>query len=101
EQQQLAVGRALVARPRLMLLDEPTLGLAPLMVDEIFHVLEELRADGMTVLVAEQNAIRTSKLADRTYVMRSGRIVLEGTREELADRPALASLSLGFEGAVT
>lgn len=99
EQQQLAVARALVARPRLMLLDEPTLGLSPLLVQEIFDVLETLRQEGMTILVAEQNVVRTIALADRTYVMRTGSLVLAGTRDELAGRADLASLYLGFETA--
>ncbi|MDO8210099.1 ABC transporter ATP-binding protein [Conexibacter sp. CPCC 206217] len=96
EQQQLAIARALLSNPRLLLLDEPTLGLAPLMVDAIFDVLGELREEGMTILLVEQNAIRTAGLADRTYVLRSGRIALQGTRAELADRPDLASLYLGL-----
>jgi branched-chain amino acid transport system ATP-binding protein len=84
EQQQLAIGRALVAAPRLLLLDEPTLGLAPLMVDRVFDVLEELNREGLTILLVEQNAARTIEVADRSYVMRTGgRIELEGTSEKL------------------
>jgi len=87
EQQQLAIARALVSKPKLLLLDEPTLGLAPLMVDRVFEILEELRKDGVTMLLVEQNAARTVEIADHTYVMRSGgRIEFHGTAEELAKR---------------
>ncbi len=85
EQQQLAIARALLARPKLLLLDEPTLGLAPLIVDRVFEILLELKNEGVTVLLVEQNAARTIEVADRTYVMRSGgRIAMQGTAEELA-----------------
>jgi branched-chain amino acid transport system ATP-binding protein len=84
EQQQLAIARALLARPRLLLLDEPTLGLAPLIVDQVFDILQELHEEGVTILLVEQNAARTIEIADRTYVMRSGgRIELHGTAQEL------------------
>ncbi len=88
EQQQLVIARALLARPKLLLLDEPWLGLAPLMVDRIFEILEELRGDGVTVLLVEQNARRTVELADRTYIMSRGEIALSGTREELLKIPS-------------
>ena len=85
EQQQLAIARALMARPRLLLLDEPTLGLAPLIVDQVFEILQELKQEGVTILLVEQNAARTIEVADRTYVMRSGgRIQFHGTAEELS-----------------
>jgi branched-chain amino acid transport system ATP-binding protein len=85
EQQQLAIARALLARPRLLLLDEPTLGLAPLIVDQVFEILQELKQEGVTILLVEQNAARTIEVADRTYVMRAGgRIQFHGTTEELA-----------------
>ena len=70
EQQQLAIARALLARPKLLLLDEPTLGLAPLIVDQVFEILQELHEEGVTILLVEQNAARTIEVADRTYVMR-------------------------------
>jgi len=85
EQQMLAIGRALLSRPRLLLLDEPTLGLAPLMVDRVFEILDDLHKEGTTILLVEQNAARTIEVADRTYVLRSGgRIQFQGTSEELA-----------------
>jgi branched-chain amino acid transport system ATP-binding protein len=85
EQQQLAIARALLARPTLLLLDEPTLGLGPLIVDQVFEILVELREEGVTILLVEQNAARTIEVTDRTYVMRSGgRVQFHGTAEELA-----------------
>jgi branched-chain amino acid transport system ATP-binding protein len=85
EQQQLAIARALLSRPKLLLLDEPTLGLAPLIVDRVFEILQELNQEGMTILLVEQNAARTIEVAHRTYVLRSGgRIAFHGTPEELA-----------------
>src|SRR5207253_4069434 len=85
EQQQLAIARALLSRPALLLLDEPTLGLAPLVVDQVFEILQELKQEGSTILLVEQNAARTIEVADRTYVMRSGgRIAFQGTADELA-----------------
>jgi len=85
EQQQLAIARALLSRPKLLLLDEPTLGLAPLIVDQVFEILQELREEGVTMLLVEQNAARTIEVANRTYVMRSGgRIAFHGTAQELA-----------------
>jgi branched-chain amino acid transport system ATP-binding protein len=85
EQQQLAIARALLSRPKLLLLDEPTLGLAPLLVDRVFDTLQELKREGSTILLVEQNAARTIDVADRTYVMRSGgRIAFHGTAEQLA-----------------
>ena len=96
EQQQLAIGRALISEPRLLLLDEPSLGLSPILVDEVFDTLAEIRSAGATVLLVEQNVRRTVELADRTYVMRSGRIALSGGRDELAGLTALDAAYLGF-----
>jgi branched-chain amino acid transport system ATP-binding protein len=83
EQQMLAIARALMARPRMLLLDEPSMGLAPVLVREIFETIVRLRARGTTVLLVEQNALAALRVADRAYVLESGRIVLEGTAEEL------------------
>ena len=97
EQQQLAIARALVARPRLLLLDEPTLGLAPLIVDQVFELLEQLKDEGSTILLVEQNAARTVTVADRMYIMRAGgRVEFEGTGEQLADRGGLEMAYMGF-----
>lgn len=96
EQQQLAIGRALVSEPRLLLLDEPSLGLSPILIDEVFDALAEIRSAGATVLLVEQNVRRTVELADRTYVMRSGRIALSGSRDELSGLTALDAAYLGF-----
>jgi branched-chain amino acid transport system ATP-binding protein len=96
EQQQLAIARALLARPRLLLLDEPSLGLAPLLVDRLFDILEELHGEGVTMLLVEQNVARTIRTAERTYVLRSGgKVVLQGSAEELQKIPDLHE-SLGF-----
>jgi len=83
EQQMLAIGRALMARPRLMMLDEPSMGLAPLVVKDIFGIIQRIRAEGTTVLLVEQNARSALKIANRGYVLETGRIVLQGTAEEL------------------
>jgi len=96
EQQQLAIGRALVAEPRLLLLDEPSLGLSPLLVDQVFEIVAEVRRDGGTVLLVEQDVRRTVELADRTYVVRLGRVVLSGRRDELAGLSGLDAAYLGF-----
>lgn len=95
QQQQLAISRALMCRPRLLLLDEPSLGLAPKIVDDVFATLEELRRDGVTILLVEQNAMRAVRFADRAYVLNAGRIVLDGTREELDDAERLTESYLG------
>jgi len=86
QQQQLAIARALVARPDVLLLDEPSLGLAPQLVDQVFESVAEVRRGGATVLLVEQNIRRTVELADRTYVLRSGRLAVSGTRAELVER---------------
>jgi branched-chain amino acid transport system ATP-binding protein len=97
EQQQLAIARALLSKPRLLMLDEPTLGLAPLVVDAIFDLLDELRREGTTILLVEQNASRTVSSADRSYVMRSGgQIQLHGTAAELAAAADFHTAYLGM-----
>ena len=83
EQQMRAIGRALMCRPRLLLLDEPSLGLAPLIIARIFETIEQLREEGVTVFLVEQNANQALKLADRGYVLENGRIVMEGSGQEL------------------
>jgi branched-chain amino acid transport system ATP-binding protein len=83
EQQMLAIGRALMARPKLMMLDEPSMGLAPLVVKDIFAIVSRIRDEGTTVLLVEQNARSALRIADRGYVLETGRIVLQGTAEEL------------------
>jgi len=95
EQQMLAMGRALMARPRLLLLDEPSLGLAPLVVREIFAVIRELKARGVTILLVEQMANQALKVADRAYVLKTGEITSCGTARELADDPAVREAYLG------
>jgi branched-chain amino acid transport system ATP-binding protein len=96
EQQQLAIARALLSRPRLLLLDEPSLGLAPVVIDLVFDVLAELRDEGVTILLVEQNAARAIELADRSYVLRTGQISLAGTRDELQDTADLETAYLGL-----
>jgi len=95
EQQLLAIARALLAKPRLLLLDEPSLGLAPKMVARVFEVLAELKAAGTTMLLVEQNALRALRLADRAYVLELGRIGLSGTGAALLQDPGVARAYLG------
>jgi branched-chain amino acid transport system ATP-binding protein len=95
EQQMLAVGRALMSGPRLLLLDEPSLGLAPKVISEIFSALEILRADGVTMLLVEQDAKLALKHSDRGYVMRTGRIVLSGSAAELVEDESVRTIYLG------
>ena len=95
QQQQLAIARALLCRPKLLLLDEPSLGLSPKLVDVVFEVLQVLRTEGVTMLLVEQNAVRASRFADRTYVVNAGRVVLEGNRDSMQDDELLTSSYLG------
>jgi branched-chain amino acid transport system ATP-binding protein len=99
EQQMLAIGRALVARPRLLLLDEPSLGLAPKFITRIFQTLRELRQEGKTILLVEQNARQALQVADYGHVMERGRIVLSGTGQELLNMPEVRSTYLGQHAA--
>jgi len=97
EQQMLVIGRALMARPRLMMLDEPSLGLAPLLVKEIFCVIREMNADaGMTILLVEQNARIALSVADYAYVMENGRVVLDGPSAQLAENEDVKEFYLGL-----
>jgi branched-chain amino acid transport system ATP-binding protein len=95
EQQMLAVGRALMARPKMLLLDEPSMGLAPLMVKEVFSEVRKMRDLGVTVLLVEQNAVATLDIADRAYVMETGEIILEGEAPELMNNPEVRRAYLG------
>jgi branched-chain amino acid transport system ATP-binding protein len=95
EQQMLAIARGLLARPRLLLLDEPSLGLAPQMVDEVFAAIEEIHRDGTTILLVEQNALRALEIADRAYVIETGSILLTGSGDELLHNPAVRRAYLG------
>jgi len=95
EQQMLAIARALLSAPGLLLLDEPTLGLAPLVVADIFRIVREINASGTTVLLVEQNVRQAMKVSSRTYVLETGRIVLSGPSAELAEEPRIKAAYLG------
>lgn len=95
QQQMLAIGRALMARPKLLLLDEPSLGLAPLVVEEVFESIREIHRRGTGVLVAEQNANAALKVADRGYVIENGRVGLQGSRDSLLDNPEVRRAYIG------
>ena len=95
EQQMLAMGRALMSRPHLMMLDEPSMGLAPILVQQIFDIIKELHAAGTTILLVEQNAEMALEIANRAYVLESGRIKLSGTGEELAKSDEIKKAYLG------
>lgn len=95
QQQMLALGRALMCRPRLLLLDEPSLGLAPLLVDEVFKVIRQLKSAGATILLVEQNAHAALAIAERGYVLETGTVALTGSGHELLRHPAVQSAYLG------
>jgi branched-chain amino acid transport system ATP-binding protein len=95
EQQMLAVGRALMGDPKLLVLDEPSMGLAPVLVDLVFETIEEIRRSGVTILLVEQNALAALRIADYAYVLESGHLKLEGDGSKLADDPAIAQAYLG------
>lgn len=95
EQQMLAIGRALMSQPRLLLLDEPSLGLAPIVVHQIFEAIEEIRSKGTTILLVEQNANAALHHSDRAYVLETGRIVMQGNSKELAADPRIKEAYLG------
>ena len=97
EQQMLAISRALMSRPRLVLFDEPSLGLAPTIVAQTFDIIRQIRADGVTVVMVEQNAFSALELCDRAYVLEQGQVTLTGTGAELIDNPHVRSAYLGME----
>mgnify|MGYP005836976307 CR=1 FL=1 len=95
EQQMLAVSRGLMSNPKLLLLDEPSMGLAPILVEEIFHIIKEINEQGVSILLVEQNANMALQVANRGYVLETGRIVLEGTAKELRANPQVKAAYLG------
>ena len=95
EQQMLAMGRALMCKPKMLLLDEPSMGLSPLLVKEIFHIIEDVNRDGVTVLLVEQNAKMALEIADRAYVLETGTIKMEGPADELANNIEVRKAYLG------
>lgn len=95
EQQMLAMGRALMTRPRILMLDEPSMGLAPVLVDTIFDIIKTLNQEGVTILLVEQNATRALSVANRGYVLETGRIILEGNAHELAQNEQVRKAYLG------
>lgn len=96
EQQMLVIGRALMARPRILLLDEPSMGLAPILVREVFEIIQRIRSEQeLTLLLVEQNAVAALRLADRAYLIEAGKIVLEGPAEELKEDPRIKKAYLG------
>lgn len=97
EQQMLAMGRALMAQPKLLLLDEPSMGLAPILVDEIFEIIKRINADGTTILLVEQNAFKALAIADRAYVFETGTIAKSGNAKDLINDDAVKSAYLGGE----
>ncbi len=95
EQQMLTMGRGLMARPTLLLLDEPSMGLAPILVEEIFNIIKRINTEGTSILLVEQNAAMALSVADRGYVLETGRIVLEGSAQELLENPQVRAAYLG------
>nr|WP_249816837.1 ATP-binding cassette domain-containing protein [Bradyrhizobium sp. 160] len=95
EQQMLAIGRGLMSRPKLMLLDEPTLGLAPIIIEELGQIIRKLASEGLTILLAEQNAAMALGCADRAYVLQSGSIVTSGQAKQLAETSEVKQMYLG------
>ncbi len=95
EQQMVAIGRGLMSRPRLLLLDEPSLGLSPMLVRELMDTLERLRQQGLTILLSEQNAVAALDIADRGYVLRGGKVIMEGSSEKLRSTDEIREAYLG------
>jgi branched-chain amino acid transport system ATP-binding protein len=95
EQQMLSIGRALMSRPRLLLLDEPSMGLAPMFIAQIFEIIQRIKSQGMTILLVEQNAAKALSIADRAYVLETGVITKEGSGQTLLNDPAVRAAYLG------
>ncbi|MBQ4040052.1 MAG: ABC transporter ATP-binding protein [Oscillospiraceae bacterium] len=95
EQQMLAMGRAIMSHPKLLMLDEPSMGLSPLLVDQVFEIIKDINKDGTTILLVEQNAGKSLAISDRAYVLENGKIVLSGTGSELADSEMVKKAYLG------
>jgi branched-chain amino acid transport system ATP-binding protein len=95
QQQMLAIGRAMIMEPKLLILDEPSLGLAPIIVDEVFHILKQMKEQGTSMLIIEQNLMKALSVADRGYVMETGQMVLEGSSQELLQDPMVLKAYLG------
>ena len=95
EQQMLAMSRALMSHPKMMMLDEPSMGLAPILIDQIFDIVKQLHADGTTILLVEQNASKALEIADRAYVLETGKVILSGTGKELASSDEVKKAYLG------
>lgn len=96
EQQMVAIGRSMMSGPKLLLLDEPSLGLAPIMVSEMFQAIEAIRKTGTTILIVEQNVLQTLEIADRAYVLENGKITLEGPGKALLQNPHMRQAYLGL-----
>jgi len=95
EQQMLAMGRALMSKPKLLMLDEPSMGLSPLLVDQVFEIIKDINRDGTTILLVEQNAKKSLEISDRAYVLENGKIVLSGTGKELSESEMVRKAYLG------
>ena len=95
EQQMVAIGRALMARPRLLCMDEPSMGLSPLFVEQVFDIIRQINAQGTTIFMVEQNASMALSIAHRAYVLQTGQVVLSGTAKELRENPAIREAYLG------
>ncbi len=95
EQQMLAMGRSLMSKPSLLLLDEPSMGLAPILVDEIFRIIQQINREGTTVLLVEQNAYKALSIANRAYILETGKVTMEGRAADLISNEAVKSAYLG------